>query len=128
MQRQEMFDKAYNGVLDQGFPAWSGEQGMCTYYENGRMCALGLILGEDLARDWAFRGVVDVWDALHTDGLEVPDWVYEEVDFLAQIQEAHDTDAGYAVVEGEVDAWRESFKNKISIIAKMYRLTVPERN
>jgi hypothetical protein len=114
MTRQEMFDKAYLGMLKQGGLA-QAKDGGC-YYTNpttGRHCAVGLLLDEQTLAQLELdrrnsAGVASITDYLPDDF---------DVDFAAELQHAHDQARGPDDLPGFISAMEQ--------IAKLYDLTIP---
>lgn len=127
MTRQEMFDKAYLGVIKQGGPAVQPNHNtggsMCSYLTpDGRMCAVGhLMTDEELKVMGIFKG--GVFDLRDEWGEDAPAWMQEQDDrdFLAAMQDAHDNLMGY---EGR--EFVTNYMHDMEKVAAFYNLTVPE--
>jgi hypothetical protein len=131
MTLQEMFNKAYLGVIKQGGPAAQRNPGtgglQCSYLtSNGLKCNVGHLMSEEqLAAMGGFMGGVE---SLHTDwryttSLPVPEWLMEreDRDFLAGLQDVHDNLMHYSGEE-----FVNYFKHDMAKFAYRYNLTVPE--
>lgn len=130
MTRQEMFNKAYIGVILQGGPAVTLDShgGLtCSYLnkKSGRKCGVGHLLTDvELAEVGSFKGSVydlrDEWDEIS--GGPLPAWLHEdEMDFLSSLQLAHD---GPRDLDGA--DYITHFLREMDKVAKHYGLTVPQ--
>ena len=130
MTRQEMFNKAYIGVILQGGPAVNRDARgnlACTYLnkDTGRKCGVGqLLTDEELADVGSLIGSVfslrDEWSQ-HSNK-PIPDWLNEyQMSFLSNIQDAHDDPCFRYGVE-----YLEIFKADMEKLAKKFGLTVPQ--
>ncbi len=114
MTRQEMFDKAYLGMLKQGGLA-QGKEGLC-YYTNpttGRHCAVGLMLDEQTLAQLQLDGrnlskVTKITKYL-PEGFDV--------EFAQTLQEAHDQARGPDDLPNFIYAMEQ--------IATLYGLAIP---
>jgi hypothetical protein len=129
MTRQEMFNKAYLGVIKQGGPAVQSNHNtdglMCSYLApSGRMCAVGHIMTEEeLKVMGAFRGGVQSLADEWADCLAYPEWLLgnENLEFLNHLQDTHDN-----LMEYDGTDFVESYKSDMAKFAAFYNLTVPE--
>lgn len=122
LSRQEMFNKAYNGVIEQGCQAYNHEMSQCVYRNGNQRCAVGHIMKGCIPEDsnlWAHDGTVkDVLDVADAVGQELPfDWDDEK--FLHEMQRVHDN-----LVDDE--DFVDNFKNRMSNFARKYDLVCPE--
>jgi hypothetical protein len=129
MTRQEIFDKALVAVLKQGEPAMT-KSGGCDYWPGtGKMCAVGLLLGEDVAKEWTDAGVGDVGEVTRYK-VTIPDWVVPELDLLMSIQVAHDmfvqTSPEDSLPSIDLEYWRSEFIRKMRLVAKKFDLEYKE--
>lgn len=143
MTPQEMFNRAYLGVIAQGRPSVTST-GTCCYYDsdggipsddsNVAMCGIGHVLGKELAFDWAaqLRGSLDdirascinVDEELdqHTFKEEVPDYIRDNWDLAEQLQCAHDSaanDVGIIAGPFSTTDWPEHMPTGFIPIFKM---------
>jgi hypothetical protein len=114
MTPQEVFDKAYKSVIEQGEPAYTESNG-CRYRTantEGKelKCALGFFIDDEIA--W----IADEHAWLTSEVIKKAN-LEEHDKLLLSIQIAHDSSA----VEED---FLESFKNRMSNVAKHYKLEV----
>ncbi len=101
MTKQEMFDKALNGIRAQGGASMSKHDACCRYILGERMCAIGLLVGPgDLVCEIDQRAAGSVKYVAGYDkkqlndrfaasiGLNLAD--LDQLEFLGQLQSAHD--------------------------------------
>jgi hypothetical protein len=124
MTRQEIFDKAFLGVIAQGKKsARYNAQGQyigCRYRgPDGLKCAIGMLVDDETATHWdIFGGVHDVAKEFVLAGDPLPEWMTEEnMEFLELIQSAHDDPTGDFV---------HGFILRMKSVAKHFGLSVPE--
>jgi hypothetical protein len=140
MNKQEIFDKAYIGIIKQGKPSMSAS-GQCKYEaKDGCRCAVGMLIDDASLRKsmdaFESSGILDIVAKARSDDedsktdLKLPDWIIEEEELLHTIQCAHDfagqellTDEGKEKVE-----FIPEFKSRMKAAAKHHGLTVPEVN
>ena len=148
-RRQNHFNVAWHGVIEQGHPGVRPSKGVCCYItdENPHatkfsQCGVGFILGPDLSREWETRsgGMVeemiasciphshgytdDEWGYEHIDKKDrqiIPRWLFEDRQFYADVQRAHD-DANDDY--GDCP-FIDVFKHYMERVASDYGLTVP---
>ena len=121
MTPQELFDKAYIGVVKQGVPSRS-ESGGCFYRgPNGSKCAVGFLIDDETAEEWEGFGV---WYVLRG-APNLPAWFVENADLLEVMQKAHD-DSGLGDFTFVPEKFLPDFKARMHEIAQSYSLTVPE--
>lgn len=129
MTRQEMFNKAYLGVIKQGGPAVQSNPNteglMCSYLApDGRKCAVGhLMTEEELKVMGRFKGGVQDLADDWADCLPYPEWLFgnENLDFLNHLQDTHDNLMDYDGAE-----FVDVYKYNMAKFAAFYNLTVPE--
>ncbi len=131
MTRQEMFDKAYLGVIKQGGPAVQSSRGTvglsCSYLsrDTGRKCAVGQLLTDlELIEVGGFVGGVGNleadWPSLTI--LPKPEWLnYDNLSFLEEMQQVHDNQ-----YHTDGDGYLGYFKGSMQDFAVRWELTVPE--
>jgi hypothetical protein len=139
MTPQEIFDKAFAGIVAQGKPAFSLESG-CEYVkEDGSRCAVGVLLDEETAKSWTGAHVGSIDDLMYdfrqyhsrmgekgtTYKLTIPQWVIDNAELLESIQDAHDASARFTYVESP-ELWLENFVGRMKAVAKNYQLNLPE--
>lgn len=116
MNRQEIFDKVYLGILDQEGPGMNG--GACAYVTfDGKRCGIGMLIDDATARKWNNFGTVD--DVIERLGKEAPQWLVQNELFLIAMQEAHDRAA-------EEEDFMPLFKSNMQAIAARFSLTMPK--
>lgn len=88
MTRQEMFNKAYLGVMRQGALCKDAD-GMCAYASNGRRCGVGHLLSEEQLRLIALRPKLNTTPVSWLASAEVlpPEF---DLDFAEELQRMHD--------------------------------------
>lgn len=119
MTPQEIFNKSYLTVVEQGRPSVNKE-GMCAYRgKGGRKCAIGHLIDDATAKRWDKYETAGIHDVSRKARIK-PDWLDSNLALLVSIQRAHDI----AFWKGE--GFLEEYKQSMSYIAKKYRLTVPE--
>lgn len=121
LTQQEMFDKAYTGVVNQGERCHNGYDCVYLNEENGHMCALGHVMKgivDDASPLWEAEG--GVYSLLNDaeDEEENLDWLVKHKYFAAAIQDAHDTCNNEEAFVGD-------FKRKMDHVATEYNLVVP---
>lgn len=131
MEAQEIFDKAYLGLMAQGQQSRHGA-GPCAYHHNGLRCGVGMLIDDETAEKWdglveacvdsSIRSVLEYYITV------APDWVEKHIDLLEAIQEAHDN--LYDSPEQRNAATPELFRNRLTKafqgIANRFDLTMPE--
>lgn len=114
MTNQEIFDRAYLGVIAQEEPCLNPTLD-CVYWFDGKMCAIGHAVGEEKAKEFAngyhlgYPKQSDIGAALKQ---KKPNFV-----FLSQIQHAHD--------RSDKSDFLNDYKEQMSKIAEQYGLTIP---
>ena len=114
MTPQEMFDTALNGVLRQGGPSVD-KKGNCLYRRaNGRRCAAGWILPDEVVADY---------EGYSVDCIPLPEPFTSHRSLLLSIQSAHDVAATlYKDDELFQEQFQERFKDNMYRIAEQYGL------
>jgi hypothetical protein len=127
MTPQEIFDKAYTGVMKQGLKS-SGPRGCMYRGPNGLKCGVGHLVDDNLGAtmDMEFSGMastsIDEIISLALDDeleYEIPRWMIENRDLLQRIQTAHDSTVG------NPGCFAVEFSDKMRKVAEDYSLTVP---
>ena len=98
MNAQEIFDRAYLGVMRQGHLGVNYD-GSCCYADKGKaMCGVGHVLGDEWASKWEALSGLAVADIADEDDILpdeyarcAPDGLEDHLGFLCAIQDAHDT-------------------------------------
>lgn len=132
MTRQEMFDKAYLGVMAQGCASYDTDRQLCMYRgPNGTACGVGQLLDDETAKLFddqehsAIRDIVfhatDDEDGDPELAKRIPAFVFSDVEFLDRLQCAHDS----ARAQFSSDFAFE-FDRRMREVARKYGLTVPE--
>lgn len=113
MNKQEIFDKVYSALINQGEPSVNG--GVCAYRgANGTKCAIGHMIPDDLY-DPEFEGktIHGMYNATLESIFQV-DNINPYLTFLSDLQRAHDITLNYHGLE----AW----KRQMRLIAESYDL------
>jgi hypothetical protein len=112
---QELFDKAYLGLVAQGKRSY--ENGCKYRTKDGLKCAVGFLIDDKTAEEWDNFGSIDQVKC-HIDREDLPDWLFTNSPMLQRIQQAHDDLA-------DDDAFIIEFKHEMANIATSYGLKVP---
>lgn len=131
MNYQKAFNRAYTGLRTQGQLAYDGAG--CFFYSSNTpnvTCAVGQLVNPELREKLEWSGIGGVggmapgsnrWETL-TDIMEASGFpivhTNEDIDFLAQLQDAHDSSA---VDSGGIDMALE----RLRVVASNYNLEVP---
>ena len=138
MNKQEIFNKAYIGIIKQGKPSMT-HSGTCKYEaKDGSRCAVGMLIDEaelrktmdsfEPARIADIINKVTDEDGDSVSELKLPAWVINENELLTDIQGAHDF-AGHDILEDkERSEFLPEFIKRMKKVALKYGLTVPEVN
>lgn len=115
MTRQEMLNKACDGIMSQGKPSIDPTTGDCRYNGgDGYHCALGWLAPD---APWL------EYNSLSAQPLVIQDlFSSDDNDFIGDLQFTHDEAAAEAAAG--VD-FIEDFKRRIREFAAFYKLTVP---
>jgi hypothetical protein len=129
MTPQEIFDKAYIGVMKQGRASVKPSSGsiksmVCAYRGNdSTACGVGHLVDDETAREWDMIGAID--DVIAQLDDDLPPWVLNNVRLLQRIQYAHD----FAEADnrtGSDKGFTKIFEEKMQLVAQNHILTVPE--
>lgn len=117
LTKQEMFDIAYNGIVNQGKPGIDSG-GDCVYQgPDGSMCAVGLIF--DAHGIGGLRNLEgDVLEAASALDLDLTG---EQIDFMDSMQTAHDS----AAQTGDILGFMDRFRFNMSMMAEKLGLSIP---
>ena len=114
MTPQEMFNKAYLGILDQGKQSRDGN--FCKYRgPNGLKCAVGHLIDDDIALAWDKRTFSSIMEIRETKRFPIPEHIRENRVFLRQMQVAHDNTHSM-----------KDFKVEMRKVASQYGLEIPK--
>jgi RNA processing factor Prp31 len=117
---QELFDKAYLGIIAQGRPAMTDTKGCAYRTTDGLKCAVGFIIDDETARIWdKFGSIEDVQEGLLSLEERLPEWAETHFDMLVEMQTIHDY---CSYVEQEFISY---YKYEMSKVAEKYGLKVP---
>lgn len=116
MTPQEMFNKAYIGVMTQGVQSKSN--GSCLYRgPNGTKCAVGFLIDDDVAKAWDDNSGIIVDCNLKLLSAEMEDDFRANMDLLIEMQSIHDSD--------DFEDFSTTFKTRMADLAKEQGLEVP---
>lgn len=125
---QEIFDKAYNGILDQGAPGILAEGLGCVYEHptSGRRCGIGHVLSDREINHINSNGlgqqsIANIPSVLLEDH---PELVEGCGDLATEIQDAHD---GAAETSTTDEMFINTFKYRMQKLADGFGLKVPVR-
>lgn len=119
MTPQEIFNKSYLTVVEQGRPSVNKE-GMCAYRgKGGRKCAIGHLIDDATAKRWDKYETAGIHDVSRKARIK-PDWLDSNLALLVSIQRAHD------IAFWAGDDFLEDYKQRMSYVARQYYLTIPE--
>jgi hypothetical protein len=133
LTKQQMFDKAYLGVIAQGGPSMNEIESLCLYRDTGRnrRCGVGHVITDEAydpeIENIGVNALIEDTNAdspkleraLAASGVDVDD--DGVMDFLRDMQSAHDTAAGEST-----ELFIGSFEHRMAIVATTHALTVPE--
>lgn len=131
MEAQEIFDKAYLGLMAQGQQSRLNT-GPCAYHHNGLRCGVGMLIDDETAEKWdglaeggvdsSIRSVLDYYDTV------APDWVGKHINLLEAIQGAHDYlyDTSKQRDTATPEIFRDRLTDSFQVIAIRFALTIPE--
>lgn len=115
--RQEVFNLAYLGIMSQGRPGKPAGSQYCSYHSsNGDMCAVGHVLGETIAREWANAGFGSID---RTDPRALPEHLRMHRGFLLDLQYIHDNASVYPNFLAE-------YHHRMVTLAEKYCLRIPD--
>lgn len=116
MTPQEIFNKAYTGVVAQGRASRSG---LCAYrLEPGIACGVGHLISDETAKLWDSMANPNITNILNKRAKGTKPWMFKNQYLLTDIQAAHDD------CNGSEDFVAE-FKSSMHQVAKNYQLSVP---
>lgn len=121
MTPQEMFDKAYLGVIQQGRKSekTTGYGHTCAYRGlHGAKCGIGHLIPNDLAKAWDQRTNTSIFRIKATKAHPIPDFITNNKMLAGAIQEAHD--------RSESQNFIEEFKYRMAWVAENFKLTIPQ--
>lgn len=122
MTPQEIFDKAYIGVVTQGQPSVKVGKGCVYRGENGNKCAIGHLIDDATAKRWDKYEMSGIGSVSIRAKIK-PDWLDANIKLLENIQAAHDNT--YLQEWQETD-FVEDYKKQMGYIARENNLTIPE--
>jgi hypothetical protein len=109
MNAQEIFNKSYTHLVQQGRPGWNAEDGCQYLADDGAACGVGCLIDAETAHHW---------DSLPASGINsvikhglLPTYLKGHEDLLYAIQTAHD---GIANSLSERDHSSERFKTYLT--------------
>jgi hypothetical protein len=112
---QELFDKAYLGLITQGKQAWDAG---CKYRtKDGLKCSIGFMIDDATAQHWDQIGTLDEIK-FHVDPEDLPDWVLPNFPLLEDLQSVHDSLM-------DEDDFLPDFKRDMAKVAEKHGLKVP---
>lgn len=121
MTPQEMFDKAYLGVIAQGERS-EKYNGYCAYRgQNGSKCGIGHLIPDDLAKAWDRRSHSAIAKIKSTKAHPIPDFIKNNLALACAMQAAHDDSPSY-----DNGGFIREFKCRMEQVAKDYKLTIPQ--
>jgi len=123
--KQELFNLALNGIRTQGKPGWDETSENCSYHNVDDNCKCGV--GHCLTPE-ALPHAADVNDDVHGlihDVKEFVDVDYEDelIDFLQDLQTAHDDSINHSRHVQREATFMEAFEESMARLAHNYSLT-----
>ena len=120
MTPQEMFNKAYLGVIQQGQKSVKNKgHSVCAYRGlNGIKCGIGHLIPDDLAKAWDQSSNSAILLIQATKEHPIPDFIQQNKLLASAIQAAHDNSAMIDFIE--------DFKDRMAAVAKDFKLTIPQ--
>lgn len=116
MTKQEMFDKAVTGIAKQGGPARVGH--LCQYRAGTRKCAVGHLISDKLYRK-GMEGMAVEDLLVYRSRFGLPRYFLREVDFLVELQNAHDRSYTLREARGRFTLVARSFGLKADAVSKL---------
>jgi hypothetical protein len=117
--RQEAFDIAYKGIIEQGGPSWDINTSSCRYRtKNGRKCAIGHLIPDNKYSEEFENGQADhVLEQIYT----IRDGDHQ---FYCYLQRVHDVilEGKEGISDGE---FLYEFSIRMSDFAERYNLAFP---
>lgn len=117
MTPQEMFDKAYIGVVKQGCKSTNSGGGCAYRGVADTKCGIGFLIPDDIARAWDRRADNSIESIKHTERYPIPKFIADNILLASEIQAAHD---GASKSHFICD-----FKERMQWVANAYNLTIP---
>ena len=121
MTPQEMFDKAYLGVIQQGSKSQNALGGCAYRGQSGNKCGIGHLIPDELAKAWDKRINSSISQIKATKAYPIPDFIKNNKALACALQEAHDSSINY-----EHRVFINEFKFRMEQVAKDYKLTIPQ--
>lgn len=119
MTPQEMFNKAYIGVVTQGGPSIDKDENKCMYRgKGGAKCGIGHLIDDETANTWDSQLLSSIGSIVLEDNVFVPKFIKENIDLAVKIQQAHDTATVYS-------NFTKGYKREMSEVSKKFNLTTP---
>jgi len=133
MTNQEIFDTVYKGIIAQGGGSHEGSQCVYRHPENGRKCAAGWLIPDELYLPaFEFKNVSKIVSEHHQ---LTTLWSRAQDSFVYQCQKVHDQSVYDSATLSDTDSYSmvysdekflEIFKTKMAVLALTYNLVVPE--
>lgn len=121
MTPQEMFDKAYLGVIAQREKSTKPD-GSCAYRgQNGSKCGIGHLIPDGLAEAWDRRTNSSISHIRDTKTYPIPDFIRNNRTLACALQSAHDNCSHY-----DHNVFIKEFKYRMEQVANDYKLTIPQ--
>lgn len=117
MTPQEMFDKAYIGVVKQGCKSTNFGGGCLYRGVNNTKCGIGFLIPDDIARAWDKRRNNEITKIKSTKRYPVPKFIVDNILLAGAIQRAHDGAHRFSFIR--------DFKKNMQRVANAYNLTIP---
>lgn len=121
MTPQEMFDKAYLGVIQQGSKSIKPNGGCAYRGQSGDKCGIGHLIPDDLAKAWDRRSNSSISYIQPTKAYPIPDFILNNRALACALQGAHDACDGF-----DHHAFISDFKYRMALVARDYKLTIPQ--
>jgi hypothetical protein len=121
MTPQEMFDKAYLGVIQQGSKSQNADGGCAYRGQSGNKCGIGHLIPDDLAKAWDKRTNSSILHIRGTEAYPIPDFIKNNMALARAMQHAHDACENYSHT-----AFIGEFKYRMEQVAKDHKLTIPQ--
>jgi len=119
MNKQQIFDKAYTKIIEQGGPSYVPSQRLCFYRgPDGRKCAVGHFIDDEVASNWEGWAISD----LDLDLLEMSETVSDNKALFEALQGAHDNATNRT--HGDKSFMR-LYKKLMQPIAVTFKLNLP---
>lgn len=118
MTPQEMFDKAYLGVIAQGRKSEKPNGGCAYRGAQGSKCGIGHLIPDDLAHAWDDRTNSSIAHIRSTKAYPIPDFIVTNRSLACALQDAHDCCENIDFIN--------EFKYRMSKVAADFKLTIPQ--